>query len=819
MASEDSSVRVSQLVKNALESFSKGDLKGANQYLREASSIDASNQEVKAAWEKIESDQHGSELPDLCRQFLKSHDDKDIEAAITYLDKHPSSSNDALRDAMDVLMQYSGDSDPADEFTGKLLQLLPAKKILARDLKESPTITFNKIFERGDDSMDCQTDLLLDPAAWESEADRIASERDVFQLALAQLMRAGQDFPERAMKALSRLLGVEAKNLNGLMDADGFDVILSNLDIRLPVTLRKQANIACVKLLELSPESAKLLISQYVVQRIEKPSSERLIQAFSAAAAVFPMAPQSASELFRTAGFLPNFVKLLSRWKSTRLEQAALELLNVACMDTSCRDAVRKYCQEWLNSVTSAGQTNARRLSQTTMANLVLEKIKDARPEGESSSSDLTEDKNTQEKRISRFKDVINDKSATADSKTTAIEGLAFASIKAWTKELLAIDPAFLKSLVGILANEQLGSATVFGIISILANVTAYRPVLSDEQKKLVELKAYANSTKPAPLDPLDDEVKVTLRCKKVLDSGIITVLSKRVKTLTPAAQIPALQILNSLSKEKSHRGLLAQQGALKLLLQTYDALTPTTTTHPPPAAYTAAHATARILISINPTHAFPSSPSPAIRPLTLLLSADPSADGPRDLLPTFEALLALTNLASVDAPTSASIIRLAWPTVENDLLLNANTQVQRAATELLCNLCAWPGGAALYTAGARARGRLEVLLALCDVEDLATRRAAAGAVAMVTEWKEVVDELVGMDKGVGRVVALVGDESGEVVQRGVVAVSNCLDVGGEAVKGAILRNQGFLKVLEDAFKTGDTQVQGGIAEIVQALK
>jgi protein unc-45 len=821
MASKDSSEHISRLVKDALESFRKGDAEAAKLALREASSIDPENSELKKAWETVQADVSGSELPDLCRKWIESQEEDDIEAALAYLNKHPSISDDALEKTMDVLMQYSGESDVADELTGKLLACLPAQKILARDLKSSPTVTFNKIFDRGDDSMNFQTDLLLDTKAWDSDADRIAAERDVFQLCLAQLMRAGQDFPERAMRAISRLLGAEAHNLNGLIDSDGFDVILSNLDIRCPTTLRSQASIACVKLLDLSPDNAAILISQYVVQRVEKPTGERLIQAFSAAASVFPMAPKSASELFLTAGFLPNFLKLLKKWKSARLEQAALDLLNAACMDPNCRNAIRKYCPEWLNIVTTNGEGNPRRLSQTTMANLVLEKIKDAKPEGENSPSDLDNDKKTQEQRTSRFKDLINDPKASAETKATALEGLAYASIKPWAKELLANDGSFLKSLVSLMASGNLNKGALYGSMSIIANITAYRPTLSEEQQKVAELKAFANSTKPPPLDPLDDEENVTARCKRVLNSGIVPLLNKESKSLSPAAQLQALQIINSLSKEKSHRGTLAQQGALKLLLQTSNNLASAKSENPSPAEYTAAHALARILISVNPTHAFTSttnSPASAVRPLVLLLKPDEQSDGPRNLLPTFEALLALTNLASTDTNTCDTIIRNAWSVIEDDLLLNKNTLVQRAAVELICNLCASPLGASQFSGGQRASTRLRTLLALCDADDLPTRRAAAGALAMLTEWDAVVDSILTLDAGLSRLMQLLEDESAEVIVRGAFTLRNCVQTRTVEVK-KVISTQENVKRLERVFEKGDPNVQSAIAEIVRALK
>jgi len=170
-----------------------------------------------------------------------------------------------------------------------------------------------------------------------------------------------------------------------------------------------------------------------------------------------------------------------------------------------------------------------------------------------------------------------------------------------------------------------------------------------------------------------------------------------------------------------------------------------------PSPSRTAAHALARILISVNPSHVFSNAlpVTSAIRPLLSLLEDDPSTDR-RDLLATFESLLALTNLASTEDDTARdAIIRLAWPKLE-DLLLSDSTPVQRATVELVCNLMASQQGIAKFADGSKqSDNRLHILLALAGAEDMATRRAAGGALAMLTGWDVVVDAVVQRERGV----------------------------------------------------------------------
>ena len=303
------------------------------------------------------------------------------------------------------------------------------------------------------------------------------------------------------------------------------------------------------------------------------------------------------------------------------------------------------------------------------------------------------------------------------------------------------------------------------------------------------QLKNYAEAKKPDEKDPMDDDEHVTARCKTVLDADLVPVLVAAARShYTVTILGISSKILHALAREQKHRGKLAQQGAVKLLLQTIDRLqTPTGPSSSSNSAeatiHLAAHALARILISVNPHHVF-SRAMPAIsalRPLTLLLTPDTSADT-RDLLPVFESLLALTNLASLDDESvKDALLRNAWDPTQ-DLLLSTNKLVQRASVELVCNLMASPAGVAKFADGSKqASNRMHILLALADVEDLATRRAAGGALAMLTEWDKAVEAVLDKERGVAILLGMCGDEDEGIRHRGLVCILNVVNAPGEA--------------------------------------
>lgn len=181
-------------------------------------------------------------------------------------------------------------------------------------------------------------------------------------------------------------------------------------------------------------------------------------------------------------------------------------------------------------------------------------------------------------------------------ARQSSIEGLAYTSLRPKVKEDIVANDKLLKTLLETLKTHSPAENAVFGIMTVFANLTSYRPTLTDEQKKMSQLNSYANYSKPAPEDPLDDDDRVTARCRKVLDAGLVPAFASHpVRSLSAIVLNQTVMILNALAREQKHRGLLAQQGAVKLLLLVIERLQGTGATLEAPSKI-AAHALARIL-------------------------------------------------------------------------------------------------------------------------------------------------------------------------------------------------------------------------------
>lgn len=405
------------------------------------------------------------------------------------------------------------------------------------------------------------------------------------------------------------------------------------------------------------------------------------------------------------------------------------------------------------------------------------------------------------------------------DSKQHYIEGLAYASLQARVREDLAKNSEVLKRLVKTLEEAPPKSPLTYGALSIFVNLTRYQPTQSDEEKKMSQLKAYANAAGKLQPDPLNDDEHVSERCKRVFESGITSVLVTHSKNGSVASLSLIISIIYSLSVTTSIRGQLAQQGAVRLLIAAWTAL-PTTESV---ARRTAAQALARILISTNPSLVFggtrPTPQSAAIRPLVSIVAPDPNAET-RDLLPTFEALMALTNLASTDDDTREVIVRTAWNEIEEQLL-SSNARVSKAAVELICNLVQSPEAVAMYSDynNPQTKNRLHILLALADAQDEGTRSGAGGALASLTSYEGVIRGILARERGVVVILGLCAEDTEDLRHRGAFVIYNIISAEGEL--GELARQKvkeaGGVEVLMESAKMSR---RSEVVEVtVQALK
>ena len=782
---------------------------------------------MKEAFARLQSDENLQPLLKLCREFAQDKNTISGKEALWYL-----SSGNALALPAKVVEQCfqfaldaeASDHEIRDDLVASLIQrCIGARVYVAAKLQRTASITFEELFSIGDGAANGITVVSLDVAAWPNEDIRRSLEKDVFLLFLAKLLESGHDNDGRALKGISRHLAVDAERLHEQMDEESFDAILVCLDYRLAQEIRGQATLATAKYLEASKAVGEDYLKRFITSRTAKHATEDLVLAFSAAAAVFPIATPLVASLFLVEGFLPSLVPLLDKKsRPIKVEKAALDMLSAACIDGGCREAIAKYCSDWMHHVMEDEEDE-----RHGQAALILAKIQSQPTPSNSkeSSTNGTSHGRTSSKSIADVVPALKRmlSGSTDVDKRTGIEGLAYASMQPFVKDEVVRDATLLDKLLQLPKKDSIGPTTAFGFLTLIDNLTRHLPTLSEEQKKMSELRAYAAASKPiAKPHPLDEDDNVTSRCKRLLDAGVVSYLvtlksSAVTNPLSPASLALTAKILLSLSKSPSSRGSLAQQGAIPLLLQIHAA-----PNVDPIGKNMAAHALARIIIPIDPS-LIRSYTSSCITPLLTLLDLEAltpaDSSTPRDLLPTFEALLALTNLVSDPSlPTGPAVVKAAFPTIE-DLLLHSNPLLQRASTELMCNLAAGPAGLQKLADGSPGAGkRLHILLALADAEDVATRRAAGGALAGATEFEGAVKQTLAREGGVERIMIMCKDEDAGCRHRGAVSLRNLICCKGSTGVDArkVMKRNGTMDLLKVMVKTGQPPV---VELAVEALK
>jgi protein unc-45 len=207
--------------------------------------------------------------------------------------------------------------------------------------------------------------------------------QDQTYLLLARLMEGGQEDEETVsdLDLLTSLLDSDVDEskkdhvtITPLIDGDCVDTILCYLDMRQPDLVRGHATLTTSAYLKAAGDDGAKMLSAFFFDRVQRGNYDDYIVAFCVAAAIFPIVPDIASELFLREGFLPSLGPLMRRkWKSRKVETACLEMISAACMLQRCREAVQKYCTDWLEEVVDQDPEDAVRQMYATSPEMHLQ--------------------------------------------------------------------------------------------------------------------------------------------------------------------------------------------------------------------------------------------------------------------------------------------------------------------------------------------------------------------------------------------------------------------------------------------------------------
>ncbi|ANB15212.1 She4p [Sugiyamaella lignohabitans] len=595
------------------------------------------------------------------------------------------------------------------------------------------------------------------------------------------------------------------------------------------ISIASQVILIISKCIEISYDETETALKSSIRDVLEKGAATGLkvsyIIVFSLVSLMFHINISIAEQIFMLDDIQVKklTVELLN---SQQFVLAALDALSSACVSKSSRALV---AQNFGPLISNAFESTENQSVQILAASVLVKTSANSDGKESEKVKMLDEFSKIFEEAVGEY---IQDKAgilrAVSDSDyQVALEGLAYTSLLTTAKSRIIASKNIMDNLVATFTSAHVFSqhpVWIYSSLCILVNITNYSPKLSAEQEKLRDLKSYGGKSNLE--SEHESDIVVNRRNKIVLETGLVGAISKSCPQFSKASKEIVSNLLRNLVTDRSHRSIFVQQGGLAvliyLLLPPENGSTDGSKGIEPKAANITTSGLAKTLISVDPKVAFSSklSPSVVVKPLITQLQCEASEI---PLLDKFEALLALTNIASFDDFCRDQIIRLGWNKIEN-LVTGSNVMVQRASIELICNLAMSPLCAEKYLDGSKsAISRLELLVAFSDSDDGPTSIAAAGAMALLSEWGQPAVETMGHNsKCVQRLVALLVVPDPAIRDRAISATRNLL-VGAKQNKDDevinLFNNQNSVEKIKNMVQsTGDSDTITLALESVKIL-
>lgn len=515
---------------------------------------------------------------------------------------------------------------------------------------------------------------------------------------------------------------------------------------------------------------------------------------------------QSSNVLFAQEGFLTSLLDCLE-YEPVTIQVAMMDLLSNACSSKNTLILIAEQCSAYLLQTVQKESPSLR-----NAAAVILSKL--------SASHNISTTSKDRSALCKVLLSMLNLSSDFGCSRKAAIEGLAFISTDGDMKQLIIQDTGALDNLLKCESDE---TADLYGISIILQNLTSFKRLLTDEEEQVKKLKEFAKQSTTQRESPFDEEVHVKKRVATLLKCGAVKCLNRLAQSNSANVLLSVAATYLSCASDTDLRGLMVQQGAVKSLLRITQLKekNPNGTEDMPtglgqsefPAPMVASHAIARIAVSLDPGIAFKNVAISLVRPfMDLCKSNSPLAQ--------FEALLAITNLASMGEPALLErIYQLGGTKVFEELQFSENDRIQCAATEALCNMVVHPQVFEQYSKSKTGSTRVRLNLALCDAESFTTRRAASGLLAMISgESEEFCEQLIAEENFMSVISNLLKpEEDSEIHLRALFLIKSM--VLSSKIKERVCQRELVNAVQSIARITNHSTVKSCALELAQIMK
>ena len=410
------------------------------------------------------------------------------------------------------------------------------------------------------------------------------------------------------------------------------------------------------------------------------------------------------------------------------------------------------------------------------------------------------EDNNQLIQKTAKIKRSSVDGSASS-SDTTAIdrgiEVLSYLCSKTNIKEEIAhgfkaqsASNSILERLVELGSAPDAGEAhSAFGLATIFSLIAVSNQTLRDEafakaditSEQYDQLQALGKTVEEKELDKkqqdLDPKDAVSERIVRMANANVPRAMVKLMEGSSEATKEMLVVGMNRMAVEQTVRGLMIQQGCLSACLKVEKCESPSDIEKK--TWHEARHCVAKLLVTTNPGLLTVSQRMGSIGPLIQLVHDHESTD-----LSRFEALMAITNLASLDEETKNRVIAEKGIARLGYAMFSDHEMVRRAATEAMSNLIPHPE-MMKYLADPE-NIRLWVAFAREFDENLECSRAAIGCLAMASQDPKVAEVLAKAAHFEEMATSLLECGNLELMHRILVALLNMTDHGGKCKEAVI---------------------------------
>lgn len=628
-----------------------------------------------------------------------------------------------------------------------------------------------------------------------------------FVLAHGTKMAARQDPQDSSLEARLQAMGLKDTNSTTFNAQAILSAFRSNED-----EVQRQRALAAVALARRVQNETKAgSLVEELVPVIRTSLTDAADQSEEAAlrllATLYAIAPQHAHEILCDNNGVPRMLHLLvpalSSSGSNQVDFLRAQVLCAAAEHAASRGILKgdEQVQRWLSVRKSVNADADGSASPVALAcQLTAYKLDHGPTESEQAGvvdQNKVHDVSEDDRLFSSARDAVKaakEQSSTDDTQRStlvlALEALGYLSTTPRLKQKMTDDDIFLRALCGLNTagdkkpsvfpsrdsnqatrssydvspaasgvQSPTDSSLSYALATILANLTALKPLLTSEQKQMAKLKAMASNNPTAGTedeDPQESTPAIEVRGDRVVEAGgVKTLVAIALGTQSDIVRTTVAQaILNLTTKQdRIRRGKIIQDGGARALLVLCAARAqqdaPTSSPHPfssstnTSSTYLAPNQSlAQLSITTSPLLLFHSENgcNSAIKPLTTLLLNPISTP-----LQRFEALMALTNLSSLNESLANQICNIPQVIQSIEDSISDTNLIRQAAVELLCN-CLSAGVESLYSrwAGKEAKSRLHLLLALSAAgQSIQLRLAASASIAMLCQASHTACHLV----------------------------------------------------------------------------